>query len=231
MRFVFLALVLGTLSARCGGDPAAAAPDTAAPDSGETAGGDANGDTFGHTGADTTTAETASEAVDSDLGPDLASRTNAFLLDASATGPRLVLDVTFDVDGDPGLVEVAVVAYAIPSVFGLSYHLAYDPAVLVLEGAVTQPAFLGPDAEAIHVIVAHPGDLALGGSRRAPPLGDTPVADARVLATLRFRAAPDAETPLALMRSYARTADAALVSIAGARGTLTLAPRSSEASP
>lgn len=230
MRFVFLALVLGTLSARCGGDPAVAASDTAAPDSGETAG----GDTFGHTGADTTAAETASEAVDSDLGPDLAPRTNAFLPDAPATGPRLLLEVTFDVDGDPGLVEVAVVAYAIPAVFGLSYHLGYDPAALALEGPLTQAPILGPDAEAVYIIAHGPGEVALGGSRRAPTLGDTPIAagaDEVVLATLRFRAVPDRESRLVLARTYGRTADAALVPIAGGRGTLTLAPRSSEASP
>lgn len=214
------ALVLGTFAAHCGGDTAATptadvgATDTASPDPTEV-----------------TASDTSGAPDTSDTGPDVPARTNAFVAEPPAAGPRLELSVTFGVDGDPGLIEVQVVAHAIGAVFGLSYHLSYDPDVLALEGAVTQPAFLGSDADAIHVVAQRPGDLALGGSRRASALGDTPIADALVLGTLHFRASPDAETRLSVTRSYARTADTALVPVSGGRGTLTLAPRAPEAHP
>lgn len=228
LHFIVLILILGTLSsAACGGDLVASSAEVVTTDTG--ASDAATSDT---TVSDTDLETTAAADADtSELGRELPPGATAFAPDPMASGPHLAIAVRFDIDGDPALLEVDIVARAPGALFGLSYHLGYDPAALWLEGPLTQAAILGPEAEAAYVIAHGPGDVALGGSRRAPTLGNTAVADGVVLATLRFRGVPESASRLVLTRTYGRTADAALVPLAGGRGTLTLGPRAPEASP
>ncbi len=72
------------------------------------------------------------------------------------------------------------------------------------------------------VTEAGPGDVALGGTRRDPTLGDTAVSDGTTLATLTLLGVAPGPARVWVERVVARRSDASYVAVSGESGTLSL---------
>ena len=155
-------------------------------------------------------------APDEDAQPHLSNGLVA--VPGPADGPRLELAATFE----SNRVVVQIVARGVGSVFGLSYHLVTSPALYPTATPDVRPV-LGPPSDALHIVAVRDGDVALGGTRRAPPLGETEIAQGTILAEVVFAPAPGSYR-IGLTTAYARRADGSLVPLAAQTGTLTITP-------
>jgi hypothetical protein len=133
------------------------------------------------------------------------------------------------VDAEPGSdeVHVTVSSHGLGAVFGLSAHLLWDEAVLTVdEGqlATAQSAILDPagDGDAVMLVAARPGDLALGGSRASRAAGPVTLDDEATLARLRFTRAGAGTTRVELVRAVVARTDGSIAPVAVAGGVLVL---------
>ncbi len=138
-----------------------------------------------------------------------------FTPDASSSGAALWLEAERVPDG----VAVTLWGRELGDVFGWSAHVAGLDAALVVSSATVEER-LGPAEEALYLAAPRPGDVALGGSRRAPELGDVSLAEAATLASVRLHAAGAVVSRLELAQAVVRRADGSYVGVTTAGGTL-----------
>lgn len=122
-------------------------------------------------------------------------------------------------------VDVQVRAHGLGSVFGVSYHLVFDPAVLqTQDGAGAQDLGLG-DAQDVHaVLVERGGEVVAGGVRKRTRQGDAAIPDGHLLLQTRLRAVAAAVTTLRVERVVVKRANGTPVAAVGTAFPVAVAP-------
>ncbi len=122
-------------------------------------------------------------------------------------------------------VDVTVRAYGVGDVFGVSYHLTFDPLVLQASaGPGTQPAFLDGAGGAHHVLALRAGDIAAGGTRTSVAQGNVALTEGQVLLQTRLRAVTAGITTLRVERVVVKRANGVMVAVVGTSFPLEVAP-------
>lgn len=122
-------------------------------------------------------------------------------------------------------VDVTVRAYGVGDVFGVSYHLTFDPLVLLAgAGPGTQPAFLDGAGGAHHVLALRAGDIAAGGVRTSVAQGNVALTEGQQLLQTRLRAVAAGITTLRVERVVVKRANGVMVAVVGTSFPLEVAP-------
>ena len=144
-----------------------------------------------------------------------------FLADAQGSGARMWIDAKLEGDADA---RVELWAAELGPVLGYSAHLRFDTEHLDLDpaaGPSVEPALGATADEAVHLASALPGDLAFGGTRRSPTLGEADLGAATLLGHARLHARSVTTSRLSLERVVARRADGGYVQLTALGGELT----------
>ena len=149
------------------------------------------------------------------------NNTNTVVVPDPPSGPHL--RVTAQRNGAD--VDVTVRAYGVGDVFGLSYHLTFDPAVLQAQaGPGMQDTLLG-DAQSAHTVLAlRSGDVVAGGVRKLVGLGAVAIPDGHTLLQTRLHAVAAGVTTLRVERVVVKRANGTLVPAVGTSYPLEVAP-------
>lgn len=146
-----------------------------------------------------------------------------FTADAQSGGPRVWIDARLEGHAD-ALVEVW--GADLGPVLGYSVHVAHDADHLTVNGSQppsAAPALGADPGEAVYVAMATAGDVALGGVRRSPALGEVDLTTAALLGAARLHASGATTSKLALDRVVVRRADGGYVALQAFGGALTTA--------
>ena len=144
-----------------------------------------------------------------------------FVADAQGSGARMWIDAKVESDSDA---RVELWAAELGPVLGYSAHLRFDTEHLELDpagGPTTEPALGAAADEAVHLATALPGDVAFGGTRRSPTVGEADLGAATLLGHARLHARAATTSRLSLDRVVARRADGGYVQLTALGGELT----------
>ena len=146
---------------------------------------------------------------------------SGFVADAQGSGARMWIDAKLNGDSD-ALVELW--AAELGPVLGYSAHLRFDTEHLENDPAgapSAEPALGAAAEEAVHLATALPGDVAFGGTRRSPTLGEADLGAATLLGQARLHARAASTSRLSLERVVARRADGGYLQLTALGGELT----------
>jgi hypothetical protein len=118
-----------------------------------------------------------------------------------------------------GAIAVTLWGSQLGGVFGWSAHVAGFDGALIVDSAIVDER-LGAADEAMHLVKPRPTDVALGGTRLGPELGEVAIDDRTRLGELRLSTASATVSRIDVRQAIVRRADRSYVSVTAAGGEL-----------